>query len=80
MDPKQYVSTWLALSKSAFQQGCGCGKPILMYEVRPESHVLAGLLGPGSVARARHCSGWRKEQPVASILWEAKARPRPIRV
>lgn len=49
-----------------------------MYKVRPESHVLAGLLGPGSVARARHCSGCRKEQPVASILWEAKARPRPL--
>lgn len=45
--------------------------------MRTEGHVLAGLPGPGSAARVRHCSGWRREQPVASILWEAAGERRP---
>lgn len=31
--------------------------------------ALAGPLGPGSAARARHCSGRRREPPEASVLW-----------
>lgn len=47
---------------------------------------LAGLPGSGSAARARHCSGRRREQPEASILrgegghGRVKARCSAIRI
>lgn len=63
--------------RPAFRRSRECGKPAPRSQVRTEGHVLAGLPGPGSAARARHCSGCRREQPVASVLWEAAAERRP---
>lgn len=79
-----YRSVWVTLPNLPCREAMGMGSQPWCAKWGLRAMELAGLLGPGSAARAEHCSGRRREQPEASILWgghgRVKARCRAIRI